>query len=167
MIGKLRDLTMNSDRTQNVTLTVGVDFRETFDSMKDKQVEITIKPYRQKRSKDANAFAWVVIDRIAEAMRMDKVDVYRNAIRSIGGVSDTVCAVDRAVKDLRQLWEGRGIGWVTDTMPSKIDGCTNVILYRGSSVYDSKQMSALIDHLLQDAENIGLKIERPEDLIYG
>lgn len=166
MTGKLRDLTINRDRTQNITITVGADFRETFDSLKDKQVDITIKPHREKRSLSANAFLWVVVDRIAEALNEDRVTVYREAIRAIGGVSEPVCVRDKAVKALRDAWESKGLGWLTDTIESKIDGCTTVILYYGSSYYDKAQMSRLIDHLLQDAENIGLVIEKPEDLIY-
>ena len=166
MTGKLRDLTINRDKTQNITVTVGADFREEFDRLKDGQVEITIKPRRNRRSKDANSYAWLIIDRIAEAMNVDKVDVYRSAIRSIGGVSETVCTSNKAVSALCEWWESNGIGWVTETMPSKIQGCTNVVLYCGSSQYDKAQMSRLIDHLLQDAETIGLAIDKPTDLVY-
>lgn len=166
MIGKLKDLTINRDRTQNITLTVGADFREVFDSLKDKQLDITIKPHREKRSNDANSFMWVVIDRIAEKLNADKVDVYREAIRHIGGVSEPVCVRNKAVDVLRESWESRGVGWVTDTMESKIEGCTTVILYYGSSTYDKTQMSRLIDQLLREAEDLGLVIDKPCELVY-
>lgn len=166
MIGKLRDLTINRDRTQNITVTVGADFREEFDNLKKKQVEITIKPHREKRSKDANAFAWVIMDKIAERLNMDKVDVYREAIRGIGGVSSVICCPDKAVQSVCEGWSNNGIGWFTETEKSKIKGCTNVVLYYGSSKYDKAQMSRLIDHLLQDAANIGLVIDKPEGLVY-
>ena len=166
MTGKLRDLTINRDRTQNITVTIGADFREQFDELKDKQIDIVIKPHREKRSLSANAFLWVVIDKIAEKLNEDKITVYREAIRHIGGVSVPICVRDRAVKYLREDWESRGVGWITETMDSKIDGCTTVILYFGSSTYDKAQMSRLIDQLLRDAEDIGLVIEKPSDLIY-
>ena len=166
MIGKLRDLTINRDKTQNVTVTVGADFREMFDCLKDKQIDITIKPHREKRSLSANAFLWVVVDRIAEALNEDKATVYREAIRSIGGVSEPVCVRNKAVKALREAWESKGLGWITDVIDSKIDGCTTVILYYGSSTYDRAQMARLIDHLLRDAQDLGLVIEKPEDLVY-
>ena len=167
MIGKLRDLTINRDRTQNITVTVGADFRQLYDQLKDKQLDILIKPHREKRSKDANAFMWVLVDKIAEAMNEDKVTVYREAIRSIGGVSEPICVRNKAVSAIREAWESRGIGWITDTIDSKIEGCTTVILYYGSSTYDTKQMSTLIDHLIRDAKDLGLAIDKPEDLIYG
>lgn len=162
MTWKLRDLTINRDRTQNVTVTIGADFRETFDRLKDKVVDIEIKPHREKRSRDANAYCWMLIDKIAAAMNEDKVTIYREAIRNIGGVSEPICVRDRAVDAIRESWEQRGIGWITDTMPSKIEGCTTVILYYGSSTYDKEQMSRLIDHLTRDAQDLGIAIDKFE-----
>lgn len=162
MTGKLRDLTINRDRTQNVTVTIGADFRETFDRLKDKVVDIEIKPHREKRSRDANAYCWMLIDKIAAAMNEDKVTIYREAIRNIGGVSEPICVRDRAVDAIRESWEQRGIGWITDTMPSKLEGCTTVILYYGSSTYDKEQMSRLIDHLTRDAQELGIAIDKYE-----
>jgi len=79
-------------------------------------------------------------------------------------VSETVCVQDKAVDRLRQGWEQNGIGWQTDTMPSKLKGCTNVILYYGSSTYDTQQMSLLIDHIVQDAKALGIETMTPAEL---
>lgn len=162
MIGHLRDLTMNRDGSQNVTVTVQADFRESFDALKDVALDIEIKRHRERRSLDANAYAWVLIDRIAKAQRSTKKDVYQNAIREIGGVSSIVCVQNEAVESLREGWSRNGIGWVTDTMPSKIEGCTNVVLYYGSSTYDTRQMSTLIDFLIEDARLYGIETDTPE-----
>ena len=164
MTGKLRDLTMNRDGTQNITVTVAGDFRQSFDELRDKLLDVDLKPHRQKRSLDANGYMWVLVDKIAQALKADKLEIYRDAIRHIGGVSEPVCVRDKAVQPLRESWEARGLGWITDTMPSKIDGCTTVILYYGSSTYDSKQMSGLIDHLIQDAKALGIETDTPEKL---
>ena len=45
---------------------------------------------------------------------------------------------------------------MTEKTKSKIPGCTNVTLWYGSSVYDTRQMSALIDSLIQEAESLGI-----------
>ena len=120
--------------------------------------------HRERRSLDANAYAWVLIDRIAEKKRIPKEEVYRNAIREIGGVSDLVCVQDRAVKRLREQWDRKGIGWHSETMESKLPGCTVVILYYGSSSYDTAQMSALIDSLVQDAQALGIETRSPKEI---
>ena len=164
MKGKLKDLTFGANGEQYITVTVTSDFRQSFDDLKDYDVSVEIKRFREARSKDANAYAWVLIDKIAKTLSIDKVDVYRAAIRDIGGVSDIVCVQDIAVAKLREGWERNGIGWQTETMPSKIEGCTNVILYYGSSTYDTKQMSLLIDHLVTDAKALGLETMPPDRL---
>ena len=119
---------------------------------------------KKRRSLDANAYAWVLVDKIAAAIRLTKEEVYKNAIKGIGGVSDTVCVKDSAVDKLRQNWSKNGLGWQTETMPSKIAGCTNVILYYGSSSYDAKQMGALIDRLIEDAKSLDIETIPPERL---
>ena len=97
-------------------------------------------------------------------MSVDKAEVYRQAIRSIGGVSEILCIQNTALEKFRAAWEQNGIGWQTDTMPSKLEGCTNVIVYYGSSTYDTQQMALLIDYLIQDAKSLGIETMSPAEL---
>ena len=124
--------------------------------------EYEIKKARNKRSDDANAYAWVLLNRLAEATRIPADEIYRETIRKIGGVSDIVCVPDKAVKKLCESWGKGHIGWQTETDKSKIPGCTNVILYYGSSTYDTAQMSRLINCLSRTVGRWILK-PRPEE----
>lgn len=157
MKARIADFSMTFSGKQRLTFELDGDFREQYDQLHENDVELTVKRYRVKRSLDANAYAWVLIDKIAQRMRMSKVDVYRDHIRHIGGVSETVCVQDRAVEKLTEAWSKNGIGWQTETFPSKISGCTNVTLYYGSSTYDTTQMSALIDALVQSCKALGIE----------
>lgn len=150
------------------SFTTREDISKAFDDLKDHPVEISIKKAAKRRSRDANALAWVLIDKIAEKTRIPKTEIYRNAIREIGGVSEVVCVQDRAVERLRSGWEKNGIGWQSETAPSKIPGCTNVILYYGSSTYDTAQMSRLLDLIIQECEQQGIATLRDEaDALLG
>ena len=164
MRARIADFSMTFAGKQRLTFELDGDFREQYDTLKDGDVELTVKRFRQKRSLDSNALAWVLIDKIAQRMRMSKVDVYRDHIRHIGGVSETVCVQDRAVDKLTDAWSKNGIGWQTETFPSKIPGCTNVTLYYGSSTYDTAQMSALIDALVQSCKALGIETMPEEQL---
>ena len=126
------------------------------DEIADGEVSVDVKRYRPKRSLDANAMAWVFLDKLAEKTNLPKVEVYRNCIKEIGGVSDTVCVPDKAVDKLREAWQRNGLGWCTDVFPSKLKGCTNVILYYGSSTFDTATMARFIDNILQDCEAVGI-----------
>ena len=156
MLGKLKDLTINRDGTQNITVTVQSDFREAFDELMDQEVDIEIVKAYKRRSLDANAKAWVMIDALAKKCRMTKTDVYRHAIREIGGVSDIVCVRDFAAETLCKNWRKKGQGWMAETSPSKLNGCINVTLWYGSSCYNSKQMSDLINELVMECNEQGI-----------
>ena len=119
---------------------------------------------KKKRSLDANAYAWVLIDKLAAELRIGKEEIYRNTIRDIGGNSEIYCGSEKAIEALCKQWVRNGIGWQAETMPSKLPGCVNVVLYYGSSAYDSKQMSVLIDRLVQDAKAVGIETMPPDKL---
>jgi hypothetical protein len=156
MIGKLKDSLPLQGGEWLVSFTTRDNPGQIFDDLKGETVKVDIRKASKMKSRDANSYCWVIIDKIAEKTGISKSEVYRHAIKEIGGVSTTVCVQDKAVDRLREGWEKNGIGWQTDTLKSRIDGCTNVILYYGSSVYDSQQMSRLIDSLVQEAEGLGI-----------
>lgn len=124
--------------------------------------EYQIAKAKKRRSLDANSYCWVLIDKLASALHMSKEEIYKNAIRDIGGNSEIVCVPEKALDTLRRCWVKNGIGWQVETMPSKLPGCVNAILYYGSSCYSSSQMSVLIDHLKQDCESLGIEVEPDE-----
>lgn len=139
--------------------------RQVLDALKEgKSYDVEIREHREKRSLDANAYFWVLADRLAEKTRIPKMDIYRSYIREIGGNNETVCILDKGVDKLRREWERNGDGWLTSTMPSKLPGCTNVVLYYGSSTYDTAQMSRLIDMAVQDCVDQGIETLPPEKL---
>ena len=134
------------------------------DLMPGKLYDVEIKQHRERRSLDANAYAWVLMDKLAEKTGIPKTEIYRHYIREIGGNRETVCVVEAAVKKLRRGWEHNGLGWQTDIQPSKISGCVNVILYYGSSTYDTAQMSRLIDMIVYDCKSQGIETMPPDKL---
>ena len=135
------------------------------DTLKDvEKLSIKIARFRAKRSLDANAYCFLLIGKLAEKLNLPKEEIYRKAIKEIGGNYDIVCVQDKAVKSLCDGWARNGLGWQTDTFPSKIDGCTNVMLYYGSSTYDVAQMSRLINNIVQECELQGIETRSPEEV---
>ena len=127
------------------------------DELRDSgKLSIKIGKHKEKRSLDANAYAWVLIGKIAEKTNIPKTEVYRDAIKEIGGNYDVVCIKSEAADTLRSAWERNGIGWMTEIQYSKLKGCTNVFLYYGSSTYDVSQMQRLIELLKQDCDSLNI-----------
>ena len=135
------------------------------EDMSDGKVyDVTIKEHRERRSLDANAYCWALLGKLAAVLWIKKEDLYRQYIRDIGGNSETVCVQEKAVDRLVSGWRHNGIGWQTETMPSKIKGCVNVTLYYGSSIYDTDQMSRLIDMVVQDCKDQNIETLPPDKL---
>lgn len=133
------------------------------DEMKpDKQYVAQIKC--KGRSLDANAYAWVLLDKLAAHYGIPRNDVYREEIRIIGGVSDVVCMVSKAADEFCRRWEAKGTGWMAEQGPSKIPGCVNVAVWYGSSTYDTEQMSRLIDQIVADCREAGIETMTPQEL---
>ena len=63
-------------------------------------IDIQIDKHRQRRSLDANAYCWVLLDKLAAVLRKPKTEIYRELIREVGGNSETVCCVEKAVDKL-------------------------------------------------------------------
>lgn len=163
MKARILDLAFSVTGKQRLTLELDSDFREQFDSLRENEVEVTVKRYRKKRSLDANAYAWLLIGKLSERMRLPKDEVYRQHIRELGGY-ETVCVQNEALPRLRDIWERNGLGYQVETFPSKINGCTNCNLYYGSSSFDTKQMSQLIDSLIESCKAVGIETLPPDKL---
>lgn len=131
-----------------------------------KKITVDIKEKRGGRSLDANAYCWVLCDKIAgeKGLMVKKTEVYKQAIRDYGVTTILPVETDRLPLILRS-WDGQGIGNTHDILgPSKHDGYTNVRLYVGSSQYDTKEMSVLIDGIVADAQELGIDTATPDEI---
>lgn len=129
-----------------------------------KNVSAEIKVHKPRRSLDSNAYCWVLMNRLAQKINIDVEAIYQEMIKGIGGNCDIVCVPDIAVERLQSGWKRNGIGWVSDTMPSKLEGCTNVVLYYGSSTYNQEQMSRLVDRVVRECQVQGIETMTPAEL---
>ena len=128
-----------------------------------KKYSAELAEVKNRRSLDSNAMAWLLIGKLSEAIGKPREEIYRHYIREIG-VSDVVCIKSEAAETMQEAWCKHGLGWLTDAFPSKLPGCTNVILYYGSSTYDTAQMSRLIDLIVEDCKEQGIETATPAEL---
>jgi hypothetical protein len=164
---KIQNVSFSFDGKPLITLEVNE--RNTALALVDElrgqeKLSLKISKFKTKRSLDANAYCWVLIGKIAEKTRIPKVEIYRDAIKEIGGNYDVVCIQNKAVETLCDAWSRNGIGWLTETMPSKLDGCTNVLLYYGSSSYTVEQMSRLIENILQECFQLNIDVKSQAEI---
>ena len=132
--------------------------------LKQGAVTLDIGREKKKRSLDANALAWVLIGKIAAATGIPKTDVYREFVRNLGDNFEIVCVKAEAAQNLMSGWEHNGLGWITETTPSKLPGCVNCLLYYGSSTYDKDQMGRFLDLILSDCKVMGIETRPQEEI---
>lgn len=139
---------------------------ELLSELKQEENKLTVKvsKYRKKRSKDANAYLWTLCGKLSEVLGSTKIEIYKEAISKVGQY-EIIPIKDMAVKTFREVWEEKGIGFVTETLgPSKIEGYTNLIVYYGSSTYDTKSMTILLDYIVEECHNLGVDTKSKKEI---
>ena len=132
---------------------------------KDKLYDLEVKEHRKKRSLDANAYCWVLINKIADALRITPVEIYRQAILNVAGNYEVIPIKDEAAEHFKQVWQSQGLGWpCVDMGKSKLDGYRNLRAYYGSSTYSTSQMAQLIENLLQDCRALDIEVKSEEEI---
>ena len=129
----------------------------------DKTKKYEVKEYKEKRSLDANAYAWVLLGKLQDKLHIPKEEIYRDAIKNIGSY-EVIPIKNEAVDKFRQAWNNKGLGWITETTKSKLDGYTNVISYYGSSIYDTKEMTRFIEQIIQECEQLDIETKSRAEL---
>lgn len=153
---------------EDAYLCIGIPFREAkafTANMKPKKYAVEIKEYRERRSLDANAYLWTLLGKLSAALHVPPEEIYREAIRDVGGNYEVMPVRNEALDKWKSVWQGNGLGWVCEEVgPSKIEGYTNVRNFYGSSAYDAAQMSRLIEIIVGECKTQGIETMTPEEL---
>lgn len=170
MIGKLKNLSTNPDKSQNITITVTSDCRDLYDELKDSEVNIEIKKTSKRRSLEANAYLWYLCGEIAKATSKfstnGKDDIYREAIKAKGEWAEVIVP-EKGLDYFINNWSERGTGWFAEVIDDEIDDFDSIMgdspdrkkkvhVYFGSSVYSSLSMSHVIDYVVNIASDLGI-----------
>jgi hypothetical protein len=132
---------------------------------KDKQFEL--KEFKEKRSLNANAYCWVLCDKIAKELSKDgtvttKEIVYKDAITQIGSFEPMIIE-EKAFENFERIWSRQGLGFIVQEVSRK-DKCIRVNCYYGSSTYNTKEMSLLINLLVELAESLNIETKSENEI---
>jgi len=128
----------------------------------------------KKRSNDANSYLWELCDRLAEVLHNTKDEIYKEMIRRVGHFEDATYYEDEhedqkafrgRLSRIGDDWDSRGLGWQTELV-SYDDEFGSAILrhYWGSSSYNTREMSRLIDEAVYECSELGIETRAPEEL---
>lgn len=161
-IGKIYGITVDeTDRKPIVSIKLCQGTVEHLQELiQCEKLDISIKKYRKKRSLDANAYCWVLLQKMAEVLNTDKWTLYLRMLKEYGQFTHVVVKED-AVEAMKRQWrECEVLG------PIKVGGIAGVQLqcYFGSSTYDTKEMSGFIDGIVREAKGLGIDVRTPDEI---
>ena len=174
LTGKISGVSV-SYTTQKILIALEMNERNSTMEMVEKfkgleKLQIKIGKFREKRSNDANAYLWKLCTMIADKLSDDgfphtKDEIYKKVIKAKGIFREQGELPIDFAKTSRTAWEMLGSGWITEQVDFEPDGERVIVrYYYGSSTYNTKQMSRLIDWLVVECQNLGIETKSQEEI---
>ena len=161
--GKLQNVSRDWQTGQwNITFTMNEAsaINEVNNIQSCEKLSIKAVKHRNKRSLDANAYCWVILQKIAEVLHQDKWNVYLEMLGKYG-VFTHIIVKPNVVDKVKEEWRT-----VKELGEVNVNGVTGIQLqcYFGSSTYNTKEMSVLIDGIVYEAKELGIETLPPDEL---
>lgn len=168
----LDDLKFSRDGDSLLTLRTSEDVTDLFDRLKDLPVRVDVKQWREKRSLDANAYYHVLLDRCAASLGISKPRAHNLMLRRYGAVEtideqmvylvlpESDEAAEKALE--AETYHIRPTSQVKTGRDGK--QYRTYMLLKGSSDYDTKEMSTLINGLVDECRALGIETKSPEEV---
>lgn len=144
---------------------------KSLETFKDKDLRLTVKVWREKRSLDANAYYWVLLGKLAGKLGLTTSELHNLMLRSYGQ-PEIMC--DMFVKiELPDTPEAEMTARMAETYHLKPtsetvltgDGTKRVwVMMRGSHTYDSAEFSQLLNGLIEECKFQGIETMTPIEI---
>lgn len=133
-----------------------------YNDIQDMPLDITAVRHRKKRSLDANAYAWLIMSKIAAVVGSSKEEIYEQMLVEYGEFAldnngGAICFQIAKNVDIN-LFPGH---WM------KIRECANSDQYaqlKGTSEYDTREMARFIDGIVSEAKDLGIETLPPDEV---
>ncbi len=117
--------------------------------------------FKEKRSLNANAYFHVLVGKIAKATMQSESEVKRQLVVDYGAQAAI------AVLPSEVTPETAGIAystWLNDFMSPKGVNCSQYAIYKPTHLLDTAEMARLIDGAVQEAQQLGIETQTPDEL---
>lgn len=125
---------------------------------KDNDTLYELEEYKEKRSNNANRYMWKLIVNIANKLRSSKEEVYLQMLKRYGQ--------SEMISVLSSIDVSRFLKYYEPVATVELQGkkFTHYRVYTGSSEYDTREMSILIDGIISECEQMGLETLPPNEM---
>lgn len=132
----------------------------------ENKLNVELKKYRKTRSLDANSYFWKMLSELCELAEIDTVEEYKRRVKELG-IFKQFRIQTEDVKTFEKVWTDRGIAWFCEIADTEYLGNIEfkiINAYYGSSSFNSKQMSRLIDGVVQDCKIYGIETKPQQEI---
>ena len=162
LTGKIQSL-MVDIKSGKPILTVIIneknDAVNCYDELRDvEKIAVKIDKYREKRSLNANAYAWLLIAKIADIHNASKEEIYLQMLKHYGQ--------SEIISVLAHIQLGGFIKYYEEIGEGTVNGKVfkHYKVFKGSSEYDTREMSIFIDGIVSEAQDLNIQTKTPAQL---
>lgn len=138
----------------------------------DKAHSVEIKPYRKKRGLSANSYYWALVNRLAEVLGESSPVIHNRMLRAYGQVEVIdgkmvyLVLPDTEEAERKTLEADTYHLRPTSNVRPGNDGqmYRTYVMLRGSSTYDTQEMSRLISGLVGECRNANIETMTPAEI---
>lgn len=166
--GTIEDISIDyKTRKSKISLLLDTKEIDVVEQLKNEnKLNVELKKYRKKRSIDANNYFWKLLQEICELAELDVIEEYKRRVKELRIFRQFKIEKDN-IKTFEKIWSAQGIAWFCEIFDTEIIGDTEfkiINAYYGSSSFNSKQMSRLINELVQDCQACGIETKPKEEI---
>lgn len=157
--GKLIDISIDYEtRKPKLTFLLTADINTPEELLNAKLLDIEAKKHRNKRSTNANAYAWKLITEIAEIVGESKDKIYEDMLYEYGQVKIYPTLKNETPDGYFKYYRFFQEGYLNGKE------CDWYKVAKGSSEYDTKEMSIFIDGVVKEAKDLDIETMTPQQI---
>ena len=150
-------------KTGDAILTLSLNQKQQalncFDELHtEEKLSIRIDRFKEKRSLNANAYAWKLMTSIANVVKTSKEEVYLKMLRRYGQRQLISVLAEVPISEYVKYCDEAGEGVVNGKL------FKHYYVYKGSSEFDKREMSVFIDGIVSEAKDLLIPTDTPDQI---
>ena len=162
LTGTIKDLNFDY-QTGKLSFTFAVEEKQAaincYNQLHDAdRLTIKVDKHRERRSINANNYAWALLTEIGNVMRLNKDDVYFLMLKRYGQ-SEMISVKDGIpIGEYVKYCERAGESWLNNTL------FKHYRVYKGSSEFTKEEMAVFLDGVVQEAQDLNIDTRTPDEI---
>ena len=160
--GTIKELNIDY-QTGKALLTLSVNQKQSAINCWDElhhaeKISIKIDKHREKRSLNANNYAWALLTEIGNVMRLSKEDVYLKMLKDYGQSEMISVKANIPIGEYIKYYDEAGESTLNGTL------FKHYRVYKGSSEFTKEEMAIFLDGVVAEAKDLNIDVRTPDEI---